>query len=241
MSTPNPDCPKCYGTGSVEASSDPPHPPTFHRCECMLQQDILSNTERGMRGLSKAPPIKTTPLLKVLNTSLRITAGAEFLSHLRHVAIRQPTTWSFKVISDAELVTAWLASIALKGQDILDADAYKVSTEFITIPDLVVPPDLVILRMGIKVARNAAASEVLAEAVNTRFHEDKPTWIWEEPANPIGPGHLFWSDHVGLILRGMKQLSDLSSESSAGETSSGKHRKVRSKSTRKSLRGGGGQ
>ena len=192
-----------------------------------------------MKGLSKAPPIKKTPLLDGLEKNLRITAGPEFLAHLRHVAIRQPTNWSFKVISDAELVTAWLASIALKGQDILDADAYKVSTEFLTVPDLVVPPDLVIIRMGIKVARNAAASEVLAEALNTRFHEDKPTWVWEEPNNPIGPGHLFWSDHVGLTLRRMDHLSNLSLTDQINKSAPGKPRKTRSTSKRKSLRGGG--
>jgi len=193
-----------------------------------------------MKGLSKAPPIKGTPLMEALSENLWVTAGPEFLAHLRHVVIRQPITWSFKVISDAELVTAWLSTIALRGQEILDADAYKVSTEFVSIPDLVVPPDLVVIRMGIKVARNAAASEVLAEAINTRIHVDKPTWIWDEPHNPLGPGHLFWSDYVSLILSELGHITNLSSALLPGTKGDpGKPRKTRSKLNRKSLRGGG--
>ncbi len=213
MSAPNPNCEACGGTGAVPVEYSPPHPPSFKRCECVLRLDILSNVEKGLVGLSSAPVIPETPLLGKESQNILITAGEEFLAHLRHVAIRKPITWGFRVNSDAEMVTSWLATIAVSGQEIFDADAYTVSTRYMTLPDMVVPPDLLVIRMGVKVARNAAACEVLMEALQLRMHEGKPTWIWEEPHNPLGPGHLFWSDSLGRILPKWERVSKLEAPS----------------------------
>jgi len=226
----------------VDAEHDPPHPPTFNRCECVLYKDILENVDRALRDLSKAPVVKGSPLLDRDDKNLWITAGQDFLAHLRHVGIRKPVTWNFKVVSDAELTTAWLGSVALQGKDILDPDAYAISTQYITIPDLVVPPDLLVIRMGIKVARMAPAPEVLAEALNTRLHEGKPTWIWDEPTHPLNTGHLFWSDTVGRILSHWEHLTHLDAPTGpapkkGGKTAPGTRRPGPEK--RKSLRGGG--
>ncbi len=205
----------------MEAEYEEPHPPTFSRCSCAIKGDILANVEKGLKGLSAAPVVKSSPLVDRQDSSLWITAGDEFLAHLRHIAIRQPASWSFRVVSDAELVTAWLATVALKGDDIIDADAHLVSTRYLTIPDLVVPPDLIIIRMGVKVARNVASPEVLAEALNIRYHEDKPTWVWDEPHHPLGMEHLFWSDTVSRILKPWERLRDLSQGAAQKKPSNG--------------------
>ena len=209
MSAPNPACADCGGTGAIPAEYNPPHPPTFRRCDCVLKYDIIENVEKGLVGLSRCPVIPATPLDGKEKTNLWITSGDEFLAHLRHVAIRKPITWGFRVNSDAEMVTAWLATIAVSGQEIFDADAYTVSTRFMTLPDMVVPPDLLVVRMGVKIARNAAANEVLMEALQLRMHEGKPTWVWDEPHNPLGPGHLFWSDALGRILPRWERVRNL--------------------------------
>ena len=221
MGAPDTNCKSCGGTGMVDAESSPPHPPTFRRCDCALRKDILQNVERGLVGLSKADSISSTPLLDLEDSNLWVTSsGGSFLPHLRHLAIRKPVTWNFKVVSDAELVTAWLSTVALQGKDILDADAYMVSTKYLTIPDLVVPPDLLVIRMGVKIARNSASSEVLAEALSTRMHETKPTWIWDEPDRPLNSGHLFWSDAVGRIIKPWSRLSLVPGSSSPSPSTS---------------------
>jgi len=213
MGAPDLNCDLCAGTGMVEVEGPSPHPPSFRRCDCALRKDILQNVERGLNGLSSVRAIPSSPLVDLEGGNLWVTSGESFLPHLRHLAIRKPVTWNFRVVSDAELVTAWLSTVALKGKDIIDADAYMVSTKFLSIPDLVVPPDLLIIRMGIKVARNAASSEVLAEAISTRIHEMKPTWIWDEPDRPLNSGHLFWSDAVGRLIKPWSRLSLLGSNS----------------------------
>ncbi len=232
MSIPNPDCSTCGGSGLVVAAPDPPHPPSYARCECVLRKDILANVERGFKGLSKAAVIEKSPLVGKHSANLWITTGQTFYSHLRHIAVRQPATWLFKVISDAELVTAWLATAGLGGGEIIDPDAYTVSTKYMTIPDLVSPPDLVVIRMGVKVARNAAAPEVLAEAINTRFHEGKPTWVWDEPTHPLDAGHLFWSDDVARVLSGWEHIGGVDGPTTTKKPRGG------GMSGRKTLRGG---
>lgn len=208
MSVGRSDCPRCRGTGSVPAPPSPPHPPTFHRCVCVIQSDILANVDRGMKGLAHAAIISDSPLPGLVDQDVILQgAGAAVRAHLRHVAVRQPPIWMFKVVSDADLVTAWLSSTVLKGIEIFDADAFAVSTQYLSIPDLVVPPDLLIIRMGVKVARNSAAPEVLAEALRTRQHQDRPTWFWDDHLHPIGQGHLFWSDAVGEALAGFARVN----------------------------------
>lgn len=238
MSAPDPNCSLCEGTGLVEAGHNPPHPPSFDRCECVRFRDILSKVEKALPGLSTAPVVKASPLMGKEESSIWVTAGAEFLAHLRHVGVRKPLGWSFKVVSDAELTTAWLASIALQGKEILDADAYKVSTRALTIPDLVVPPDLLVIRMGVKVARNQAAPEVLAEALQTRSHEGKPTWVWDEPHHPLNSGHLFWSDVVGRLLAPWERVCSLDPAETSNPTKKRAKSAARSGSRRKTLRGG---
>ena len=229
MGAPDLNCQVCGGTGMVEVEGNDPHPPAFRRCDCALRKDILQNVERGLTGLSSFSALPSSPLLGCEDRNLWVTGGDEFLPHLRHLAVRKPVTWSFRVVSDAELVTAWLSTVALKGKDILDADAYMVSTKFLSIPDLVVPPDLVIVRMGIKVARNVASPEVLAEAISIRIHEMKPTWIWDEPERPLNSGHLFWSDTVGRLVKPWPRMATF-------ETTTGSPNRPR-RGKRKTLRG----
>ena len=207
MSAPDPDCPDCFGTGMVPEAPDPPHPPKHTRCTCVLRRDVLANVERGMPGLTKAPVIKTSPLLGKEATNMWITAGSDFFAHLRHVAVRQPMTWFLRVTSDSELVASWLADVALKGGDIIDPDAYMVRTKFLSIADVVVPPDLIVIRMGVKVARNEASPEVLAEALRERAHLMRPTWVWDEPGHPLNSGHLFWSKDVQSALLGYERVT----------------------------------
>jgi hypothetical protein len=192
---------------------------------CVLHEDIVQNVERGMKGLSEARIVKESPLYEKHEKNLLVTAPSRWVRrHLRHVAVRRPPTWFFKVVSDADLVTAWLSSTAIKGIDIFDADAFAVSTEYLSIPDLVVPPDLLVIRMGIKAARNSASPEVLAETLNIRRHKDLPTWIWDDPSHPLGPGHMFWSDAVEGALAGYDQIKGTSGKGGPQGPSGGSQR-----------------
>ncbi len=196
-------CKFCLGEGIVaKEPGDGVHPRVYSRCACAIQRDIADNVERGMAKLLDAPGLKKPSFMHAFREqNLWVTAEfAVFTAHLRWVATRQPPTWYFKVVTDANLMTAWLASVALKGDKIYDPDvlkeATKVSTEYLTLVDLVMPPDLLVIQLGTKVARNEAMPEVFLEALNEREAEGKPTWVWDTPSVPLAPGHRCFSSMV---------------------------------------------
>ena len=195
-------CTICNNTGSIPVQIDGSGPPVYEMCKCALKREILANTDRGYHGLVEAPIIQgSSPLLDFLDKNVWITASKEwFLPHLRHVAVRQMPSWHFSVVSDAEMMTAWLANKAIDGMEIMDADvreeAATVSIQRLTLVDLVQPPTLMIARVGVKSARNSAMPEVFLEALMEREHADKPTWIWDQPDQPLAVGHLSYSDSV---------------------------------------------
>lgn len=129
----------------------------------------------------------------------------EFQKHLRYAAIRyiathaskdltrssSKTPWFFKVVTDAELVQAWLATAASRGVEIHDPDAIPSPSQVhLTLVDLVSPPEFLIIRLGVKQAANKETATVLHEALAMRFHEGKPTWIWDQPMMKLQEGHL---------------------------------------------------
>lgn len=191
----DPDCPHCFGHGFVQ--DDSIIPPGRMRCECTAARDILDNVESGWRGLSRAANIESSPLMDMTEDNVWVTAPTRvFREHLRHVAIRKGDRWFFKVASDTDLITAWLATVPLGGGEIFDSDAAPVSMSFYTLQDLVVPPELLIIHLGMKAANNKEMPGVLMEALSSRFHEGKPTWLFDQPHTPLSPGHLCYSDHL---------------------------------------------
>jgi hypothetical protein len=109
---------------------------------------------------------------------------------------------------------AWLATVALKGHEIRDPDAAEImsqrSMEFLTLVDLSVPPPLLVIRLGVKSARNQAMPEVLLESIRMRSHEGKPTWLWDQPSGEgqLGEGHLSWSPSVMEEIDGWTHIKE---------------------------------
>jgi hypothetical protein len=198
-----PVCSRCYGRGAIELEETHRGIPITKPCVCVLAKDVLKNLDRAWSGLSTAPRITESPLADRAWKNTYITATEEtFRTHLKHMALRQGRNYGLVVCSDATLMTAWLASAALAGKEILDPDAATVSLEKATLVDLVDPPDLLVIRLGVKSARNSAMPEVLLEALAHRSHVGKPTWICDQPTKKLDPSHISFSPDVADFLRG---------------------------------------
>ena len=65
---------------------------------------------------------------------------------------------------------------------------------------------LLIIRLGVKTARNSAMPEVLAETIELRQHLGKPTWVVEETGKPLEEGHISWSRAVEDALDGWEKI-----------------------------------
>ena len=205
-----PDCPKCHGRGVVENGLFSVEP-----CECTILKYLVKNVDRGWKGLLSAPTFEgESPLLKLAKgrRNLWITADrATLRMHMKHTALRMPHNWGFNVVSDADLMTSWLATAGLAGLKIVDPDimasAAPVSLRKLTLVDLVEPPDTLIVVLGVKAARNQAMPEVLAEAISLRESVGKSMWIVDQPDKPLREGHRAWSPEVRENLYEFEMLT----------------------------------
>lgn len=188
-------CKKCFGTGALDAGLDVRGVPLTKPCTCQIAWDIIHNLNAAWHGLSSAAKVTSSPLSKHTEDNLYITAMDDSLrSHLRYVGLRAGPCWFFKVVTDSDLMTAWLSPVSLVGKEILDPDAASVSIEKATLVDLMEPPELLIIRLGVKSARNSAMGEVLLEALYHRAHIGKPTWVVDQPNRRFDPSHIAFSE-----------------------------------------------
>lgn len=208
-----PGCLKCQGRGVIPAAPRPGSVIVGGRttpCGCVTERDIIMNVERGWKGLSKASPIPSSPLIGIGKVSLLITATHKvFREHLRHVAVRQGPKWLFSVISDSDMMDSWLARI--DDPDVIDADVSQarrqpVTSKYGALVDLVEPPDLLIIVVGVKAARNSAMPEVMLEALQHRIHLNKVTWVVDQPEYRLTTGHISFSDYIGVLIGQWKHV-----------------------------------
>lgn len=204
----NPNCQLCKGAGFKSVGPTPEKPfPSVQLCPCNQASLVADTLERGWKGLTSAPKLDTSPLVGKVNQDLWVTMPEDTMrQHLRHVAIRQGWRWFFKVASDSELVSAWLAT-AVRDKRVMDPDVRDMQEDIMTLIDLALPPQLLIVRTGIKSAPNKAMPDVLLEAILERRAEGKVTWLWDTLQQPLAEGHRCWSERVSAELRGWEHIS----------------------------------
>ena len=224
----HPDCPQCLGRGVVELPPEEWHPlaitPQTRICHCVYVRDVVANMERGCKGLSKLVSLPS-PLVGKEQENLRITSPYKmFKQHLRYVVSKKEPRWYFAVVSDLDLMTAWLHHVST--DDLYDADVGenregpRPTDKFSALVDIAEPPELLILRVGVKNARNKAMPEVLLEALHHREHLGKPTWVVDAPNERLDNDHISWSPAVGEFLADWEWVELDASEHSPPPTKS---------------------
>lgn len=187
-------CKICGGLGYIQKDDGHMGMPQAIQCECVVEKAICEQAERAWTHLSVSPIRKRSLLNKKIHKNLVITATTDQLRlHLRSALgnMRNPNLF-VKVIGDHTLMSAWLGSMMIQGKDIADPD-FQRELKVYSLDDLAEAPYLMVIRLGTKVARNAAMSEVITEAIESREHLKKPTWLVIDPDKPLEEGHIAWS------------------------------------------------
>lgn len=188
------ECKKCGGLGYTQTDDGHMGMPQAIQCDCVVDKQIDEQAERAWTHLSVAPIRKRSLLNKKCHKNLVITATTDQLRlHLRSALgnLRNPNLF-VKVIGDHTLMSAWLGSMMIQGKDIADPD-FQRDLKVYSLDDLAEAPHLMVIRLGTKVARNAAMSEVVTETIEIREHLNKPTWLIIDPDKPLEEGHIAWS------------------------------------------------
>jgi hypothetical protein len=148
-------------------------------------------------GLREDPPLR-----HFVTKNLWITASVPvFRAHLKALAFVKSTLWDCRVYPDAELITSWLGTAKAEGLKIYDLDAERSTLEAIDLRDLVEPPELVILLLGVKQLPNKESPNALLEALGFRQHAGKPTWLVDQPDHRVDHvHHRFYSETLEMRL-----------------------------------------
>jgi hypothetical protein len=200
----DPTCPHCKGRGVIAFITDKGvKTPITKPCDCVLVKYTINNLERGWKGLTAGDPVEKSALTGYQDKNVWFTATVkEFRDHLKHMASRMGPNWYFSVVTDADLMDAWLS----RDLDVYDADIEyrrqaQVSNQYAALSDIAIPPSLLIIRLGVKAARNSAMSEVVLETLQLREHLSLPTWIVDLSTDPLQEGHIAYSRELGAWLQ----------------------------------------
>lgn len=200
----NPECTICKGAGFLfpESLFTRPGEQGGRFCECALDALRLQNMERIWKSLSSAKDLgnlrEKPPLKEFTQRDMWITADdRSFRGHLKAAAFKMSSMWDCRVFSDKDLVAAWLATARAQGHRIYDTEIEDVRISAMDIDELVEPPTLVVLLLGAKHAKNQEAPNVLLEAISSRKHLGKPTWLVDQPDHRIDdPYHRCYSEQL---------------------------------------------
>jgi hypothetical protein len=191
-----PDCPLCEGRGAVDYKPEGSVIPWVKTCSCKLEVAKGDNVSAIWPSLKKVEAVEESPLELLTTTSARITCPlALFKRHLRRVIDLREGPWFCWVSNEVQLVDAWLSRVDSK--DLYDNDVKnnrrnEISGQFSTLADASIPPDLLIILLGVKVTPNKETPNVLLE--------NKPTWLVDSPSLPFQPGHLAYNSHTAEFI-----------------------------------------
>ena len=209
-------CEKCAGYGYTQEDNGPMGMPQAVPCICTLEKALRVQADKAWRGLS-VYPVKPSVLSGKMGESVLITGyQTDFLLQLRGAMAERSRPHEFvKIVSDADCLSAWLGSAKLAGEEMADPD-FQHDLNVFSLQALAEPCNLLVVLLGVKVARNSAMSEVLHETIRVRQFLNKPIWLVQEPNKLLEEGHLAWSRAVDSAMDGWPRISVTGAKSVAG-------------------------
>ena len=210
------NCPHCKGTRWVYKTDGELLVPI--RCECLerkLLHDFLGPEISRAKHIPKSelyqPQATETGEIEGDRTEENLFLKGPWdtvCQHLRWVLAGKrlySSGFSFRIVSDADLLDIWLGNRSYKQRSIEvrnDIDTYNA------LNDVLADITLLIVRLGVRKTPNRAAASVLQEALGIRKFLFKPTWIAEDTPY-FGPGHHAYSEDVGAYVHENFDVVDL--------------------------------
>lgn len=199
-----PSCKKCAGRGVVPIQSES-GPPAYVACRCVIPTQIVRGMERAWPGLPRAELVKDSPLDDYIGRDTWVTCGTRlFSSYLKRTAINQGAGWRFRVVTDSDLMAAWLGALTVNGVEILDRDMQEMtikSLPALSLVALIDPWPFMVIVLGVKASKNESMPDVLIEALAHRTHLGKITWLVDQPYKKLEFGHRCYSDNVREFMQ----------------------------------------
>lgn len=144
-------------------------------------------------------------------TSMNVWVRAERDVLAAHLAVALPATGRIELVriaSDADLAVAWLARVGDKVRDdeVREAMSRDEEDRYDRLVDLVAPPALLVVQLGVKAAALKDLPGLVLETIKTREQRGRPTWIVDTDSKPLVSGHLAYSEDLVAMLATWPQV-----------------------------------
>lgn len=192
-------CQRCGGQGFIWQDSF-----NMEKCICSLEASLEQKLHDSIRGITTH--ISADKLAKS-GVSLDADLYLKVPWHKARVwlasAIRErhrSRSFVHNVVSDSEILSAWLSPARRETFEGDERDGL-FTQRVATLEDLIRPPELLVIRLGILGYKNQAMSGILLESLMLRKEiERKPTWVVVDPDEPLVDGHRCWSSVLEKYL-----------------------------------------
>ena len=212
----NPACSRCRGVGDVQIEG------VWVHCVCVAR---LSKVQRvracwppDVLRAAGRNEVRQSALDGRLRENLRIRAERGVLvSHLARAVVASGRIELVRIASDADLVDAWLANVG----DLRDGEAVghrgEQEARYRNVSDLVAPPKLLVLYVGVRAARLADLPDLILEAIQVRQQRGLATWVVDTVDRPLAEGRCpAWREDLAAMLAGWPTVR-LNSAQEVGE------------------------
>ena len=165
-------------------------------CVCALIERFQA---RVGTEIFQAQTLQTSPLREKMDKDLFIEANRlDMLPHLKHVLWYAGLDFFFRMVTDTEMLDAWLSKGKENSQEFHGYSSLR---------DAVEDPALLIIFIGVMTYPNRALPGVFLEALKLRNHRGLPTWIVCGRDQTFAQGHLCWSPEGQVYIeRGFERL-----------------------------------
>lgn len=134
--------------------------------------------------------------------NLRVRAERDVLA--AHLPVALSATGKIELVriaSDGDLVDAWLANVGDLRDDEAAAHRGEQEARYRSVADLVAPPKLLVLYVGIRAARLADLPDLVLEAIQVRQQRGKATWVVDTIDRPLAEGRCpAWREDLAAML-----------------------------------------
>jgi hypothetical protein len=192
-------CPHCKNKGFIWVNHF-----DMEKCICSLQESLEQKLHPTLRGITSHLSAK-----KLKKNGISIDSDLYLQSPWHKARIflasaikerHRTKPFNHNVVADSEILNAWLSPARRESFEGDERDA-QFAQQVATLDDLVRPPDLLIVRLGILGYKNQAMAGILLESIMLRREvERKPTWVIIDPDEPLVEGHRCWSQALVKYL-----------------------------------------
>jgi hypothetical protein len=182
-------CKECMGSGTIERDGK------LYNCECYYIKQSQQSMPLYVQRAIVTPQHLELPIIQAIDKILFIKGTrADINAIIKAVMLKYNAKW-IKLTSDAEIRNVYVGSMSKQSRsEDYTGEIYN------NIQDLMDPPDLVIIHLGVISNKNKAAPGALEEALAHRINGAKPVWAFSLADNPFTSSSFAYSLRVDELI-----------------------------------------